>query len=316
VAKIGLVQDERFQRHDTGPGHPERPQRLARIAEVLAERKLDHTCASFSFEPVDMKAVERLHERAYLDRLRAACDRGASYIDVPDSAICPESYEIARLATGAALSAADRVMDGELQSAFCAVRPPGHHAEKHMSMGFCLFNNIALAAQHLIDNHGLERVLILDWDVHHGNGTQHLFESDPRVYFISLHGHPRFVYPGTGYAHERGKGAGDGFTLNIPMMPGAGDDEYRRAFDESVLPAVEGFKPQFVLISAGFDAHKLDPLAPIELPTLSFEWMSDALIDMAKRHADGKIVSLLEGGYHLDALAECVALHIERLLAA
>ena len=176
-------------------------------------------------------------------------------------------------------------------------------------------NNVAIAAQHLIDEHGLSRVLILDWDVHHGNGTQHIFEEDPQVLYISLHGHPGIVYPGTGFAHERGKGAGAGFTINVPILPPGRDEVWRRAFDDPILPAIAKFDPQFVLISAGFDAHRLDPLAPLELETESFGWMTDELVGVAKRHCGGRLVSVLEGGYHLDALADCVALHVQRLMS-
>ena len=185
-----------------------------------------------------------------------------------------------------------------------------------MSMGFCLLNNSAIAALHLIEAHGLSRVAIVDWDVHHGNGTQHIFEEDDRVLYISLHGHPGVLYPGTGWAWERGVGRGEGFTLNLPMMPGAGDREYRQAFDASVVPTLERFAPQFVLISAGFDAHRLDPLGPIELDIESFGWMTDAMVDIARSACSGRIVSMLEGGYHLDALAESVNLHLRRLLEA
>ncbi len=312
----GLVQDERFQRHNAGPGHPERPQRLAAIRKGLAERGLDSRCVPIAVSPVDMRHVGAVHTEDYISRLQRACADGLPYIDVVDSGICPESFEIARLAAGAALNAVEAVMAGNVSNAFCAVRPPGHHAERHMSMGFCLFNNIAICARHLLDEHGLERVLILDWDVHHGNGTQHIFEEDPRVLFISLHGHPGILYPGTGYAHERGRGRGEGFTINIPILPPGREDVYRKAFEETIHPAVEKFAPQFVLVSAGFDAHRLDPLAPLELETSSYGWMTDQVVDMARRYCGGKLVSLLEGGYHLDALADSAALHVERLLAA
>ncbi len=312
--RTGLAQDERFQHHLTGHGHPERPQRLRAIAARLAETNLDQRCTTIAVEPVDMTLVRRIHDDLYLNRLQQACANHRPYIDVPDSGICPDSFEIARLAAGAVVRAVDEIMAGRLDNAFCAVRPPGHHAERMMSLGFCLFNNVAVAAQHLIDHHGLSRVLILDWDVHHGNGTQHTFESDPRVFYISLHGHPGIVYPGTGYAEERGKGAGEGYTLNIPILPPGRDDVWRRAFDDPILPAIDAFRPEFVLISAGFDAHRLDPLAPLELETESFGWMTDALTDVARRHCGGKLVSLLEGGYHLEALADCVELHVRRLI--
>ena len=266
--------------------------------------------------PVEWDLVRRNHADEYLERLRTACENEDHYIDVPDSAICPESLEIAKLAAGGVIAAVDSVMAGRCGNAFCAVRPPGHHAEYDASMGFCLFNNIAIAARHLLDNYGLSRVLILDWDVHHGNGTQHTFEADPRALFISLHGHPGLVYPGTGYAHERGTGAGEGFTINVPILPPGREDVWRRAFDDLVLPAVENFKPQFVLISAGFDAHKLDPLAPLELETESYGWMTDELTAVARRYAERRLVSVLEGGYHLSALADSVTLHVARLLEA
>ena len=316
MATTGLAQDNRFQEHLTGAGHPERPERLAHIAATLKERGLADACATVDASQVDMDLVQRIHDKRYLERLRETCQSGLPYIDVPDSAICPASYKTARLAAGAVISAVDEVMAGRLDNTFCAVRPPGHHAERHLSMGFCLFNNIAVAARHLIDNHGLSRILILDWDVHHGNGTQHAFEEDPRVLFISLHGHPAYVYPGTGYTHERGRGPGEGLTINLPMQPHSDDPMYRRAFDETVLPAIDSYAPQFVLISAGFDAHRLDPLAPLDLETESFGWMTDELVDMARQHCDGRLVSVLEGGYDLGALGDSVALHVARLLDA
>lgn len=316
MATTGLALDERFQHHATGPDHPERPERLVSIAARLTQSGLVETCKRVAVSPIDMAHVMRVHDKAYVDRLAQACRDRERYIDVPDSAICCESYDIARLAAGAVVNAVDDVMSERLDNAFCAVRPPGHHAERNRSMGFCLFNNIAVAARHLIDDRGLSRILILDWDVHHGNGTQHTFEDDPRVLYVSLHGHPGVVYPGTGYPEERGRGDGEGFTINIPMLPPSGDAQYRRAFAETILPAVQNFDPQFVLLSAGFDAHRLDPLAPIELETESFGWMTDAMVEVARHHCDGKLVSVLEGGYHLDALADCVALHVGRLLNA
>lgn len=316
MARTGLVQDARFQEHKTGPDHPERPERLAAIASRLASDGLSDACVSVEPATVDMAHVERVHQADYLRRLEEACRSGAAYIDVPDSAVCPASFDIAQLAVGSVLHAVDRVMAGELDNAFCAVRPPGHHAERHLSMGFCLFNNIAIAARYLLDHHGLSRVLIVDFDVHHGNGTQHLFEADPHVLFISLHGHPGIVYPGTGYAHERGVGEGVGFTINLPMLPPSSDDEWQQAFDKTVLPEAAKFAPEFVLISAGFDAHRRDPLAPLELETPVFGWMTDQLVQLASAHASGRLVSLLEGGYDLEALAASCSLHLSRLLEA
>ncbi|MHC5112486.1 MAG: histone deacetylase family protein [Planctomycetota bacterium] len=314
MAATALIQDSRFQRHRTGEGHPERPERLIAIEQALGSSGLAARCETLEPVPVSIDVVGRLHDSAYLDRLRMACGSGAPYIDVMDSSICTESMDIALLASGSALAAVDHVMSGAANNAFCAIRPPGHHAEKSLSMGFCLFNNIALAADHLMEQHGISRVLVVDFDVHHGNGTQHIFEEDSRVMFISLHGHPRFVYPGTGYAEERGKGDGEGTTVNVPMLPGSKDDDYRRAFDEAVLPPIDDFRPEFVLVSAGFDAHERDPLAPLDLSTSCFGWMTDALLQAARRHCDGRLVSLLEGGYDLQALSESVVLHVSRLL--
>jgi acetoin utilization deacetylase AcuC-like enzyme len=289
---------------------------LLAIERELRARGITQHCTPMEVAPIETALLERVHERAYLQRVREACEAEELYIDVPDCTIGRESFEIARLAAGAAVQAVDGVMSGRFVNAFCALRPPGHHAERNRAMGFCLLNNAAIAARRLLDDYALSRVLLLDWDVHHGNGTQHLFEDDPRVFYISLHGHPGILYPGTGYAHERGVGAGEGFTLNIPLLPPAGDEAYRRAFDELIHPAIESFRPEFILISAGFDAHRLDPLGPLALETESFGWMSDALAHAARRHGGGRLVSFLEGGYHLDALANSVSLHVERLLQA
>ena len=314
MAATGLVQDRRFQGHVTGPGHAERPERLARIESVLSQTGLANACTPIDVSPVEMSLVEGIHDREYLDRVRQACEDGQPFIDCDDSSICSKSFEVALLAAGSAINAVDAVMGGVVKNAFCAVRPPGHHAERDRSMGFCLINNIAVAAQYLIDRHRMSRVLILDWDVHHGNGTQHSFETDPQVLFISLHGHPMHVYPGSGYDVENGIGEGEGFTLNIPMMPGTGDEEYRRVFGDVVLPRIAEFEPEFVLISAGFDAHRRDPLAPLALETASYGWMTDELLGVADRSCDGRLVSILEGGYDLDALGESVALHLRRLV--
>ncbi|MFQ5590702.1 MAG: histone deacetylase [Phycisphaerae bacterium] len=316
MAAVGLAQDKRLQDHLTGGAHPERPQRLEAIAAALCTHRLTQACASVEVSPIDLELVRRVHADSYITRVESACADGLTYIDVPDSAICPRSYEVALLAAGAVINAVAEVMAGRLDRAFCAVRPPGHHAEHDRSIGFCMFNNVAIAAQYLLDQHHMERVLIVDWDVHHGNGTQHTFDADPRVLFISLHGHPGIVYPGTGYADERGKGGGIGTTINLPMIPPAGDGGYRAAFDDTVLPAVLRFAPQFVLVSAGFDAHRLDPLAPLELETTTFGWMTDELVAVAKRHCGGRLVSVLEGGYHLGALGECTSLHVARMLEA
>jgi acetoin utilization deacetylase AcuC-like enzyme len=236
-------------------------------------------------------------------------------MDDPDCPICEESSEIAFLVAGGVCNAARAIARGEIARAFCAVRPPGHHAERERAMGFCLLNNVALAAETLRAEFAMERILILDWDVHHGNGTQHVFESDSGVLFISLHGHPDTLYPGTGYADEVGIGAGRGFTLNLPFMPGAGDAEFRDAFLERVLPAADAFSPQFVIVSAGFDAHADDPLGNLRLQDDTYMFMCGEVLELARRCAGGRVLSVLEGGYNLAVLRRCVAQHVQMLAA-
>jgi acetoin utilization deacetylase AcuC-like enzyme len=313
MSLFGLAFDDRFKRHITGVGHPERSVRIDAIRAGLEVTGHLSAAARVGLTPIDMAIVHRLHLPAYTQRAQAACESGAAFVDDPDSAVCPESWTIARLAAGATVDAARRIARGELRRAFCAVRPPGHHAEADRSMGFCLLNNIALAASVLRREFDMDRIFILDWDVHHGNGTQHLFEADPTVLFVSLHGHPATLYPGTGYAEETGVGAGAGYTLNIPMPPGSDDAAYRREFDHHVRKRVAAFKPDIVLISAGFDAHDDDPLGNQSLSDEGFVWLTQATLELAQEFAGGRVLSVLEGGYHLDALRRCTAAHVELL---
>lgn len=310
----GIIQHEYFLRHDTGPNHPERPARLLAVCKALDEAGLTEQLTALDFQAASLKAIEAIHARAYVDRVASACATGESFIDVPDSTICAESFEVARLAAGAVLAACDAVMTGRVTNAFCAVRPPGHHAERDRSMGFCLFNNVAIAAEYLIQHHHLARVAIVDFDVHHGNGTQHVFEQRQDVLFISLHEAPQYLYPGTGYAQECGLGEGKGFTLNVPLPPGCGDEQYRRVFSDSVIPKLDQFKPQIIIISAGFDASGGDPLAHMEVTPQGFAWMTQRIREIAIRHAGGRMVSSLEGGYNLRSLAAGVVTHVEVLI--
>jgi len=264
--------------------------------------------------PATPEEVCLVHSAPHLERLARACRDGQAYMDVPDCVVCPASFDVALLAVGGVLAAGDAVMQGQVVRAFCAVRPPGHHAERDRSLGFCLLNNVAIAARYLQQRWGLKRVLIVDWDVHHGNGTQHVFEDDPDVLYCSLHEHPAWNYPGTGWDSEDGTDAGVGATVNIPMLPGSGDRQYRQAFEQRLLPAAERFGPQFVLISAGFDAHQADPLARIELNDESFDWMLTVLMRLAEKCCHGRLVSVLEGGYDPGVLGRCVSAHV-RLLA-
>ncbi|MBK9119520.1 MAG: histone deacetylase [Phycisphaerales bacterium] len=314
MADFAILLDERFVRHHTGDGHPESPERLRIITDALQAAGLLDQCPVLPGVYVGEDILQAVHTRDYLVRVEAACRQGYPFVDVPDSAVCPESYDIARLAAGGVLDAVRRVARGELQRAFCAVRPPGHHAERDRSMGFCLFNNVALAAAVLKQEFSITRILVFDFDVHHANGTQHAFEADPCVLVISMHGHPRTLYPGTGYAEEVGVGPGRGYTINIPLEPGANDADVRTAFEDEVLPAVERFAPQVVLVSAGFDGHEDDPLGNLSFSDEIFPWMTKEMLGVAERHARGRLVSVLEGGYHAGVLARCVPQHV-RLLA-
>ncbi len=310
----GLIHDLRFCLHDTGAGHPERPDRLRAIDQRLRDDALLKQLTSLTFEPASIEDIRLIHDQVYIDRLAEQCARGGRFIDEPDSAICSESYDIALLAAGGALAAADAVMTGRVQNAFAALRPPGHHAERHQSMGFCLFNNVALIAEHLIQRHGLVRVAIVDFDVHHGNGTQHTFEARRDVLFISIHEDPRYLYPGMGFADETGRGEGEGYTLNLPMPPRSGDRDYKTAFEQKLIPRLTDYKPQALLVSAGFDAAAADPLAHIELSAACFAWMTRQLTAVAAEHGRGRMICTLEGGYDLAAVSDGVAAVLNVLL--
>jgi len=292
--------------HDPGPGHPETPARLAAVLEALDEsafpalRRIDAPRATRT-------QLSRVHVRRLID---SVIDHGPLHywrmLDA-DTMMSPGSAEAAQRAAGAVCAAVDAAMSGESPRAFCAVRPPGHHATPDTAMGFCLFNNVAAGAAHALAAHGLERVAIVDFDVHHGNGTQDIFWSEPRVMYASSHQWP--LYPGTGDRAETGVGN----IVNAPLPAGAGSKPFRDAWDKTVLPALDAFAPQLVLISAGFDAHQLDPLANLNLETDDYAWITRRLVDLANRHAEGRIVSSLEGGYSLEALRDSVAAHVSAL---
>jgi acetoin utilization deacetylase AcuC-like enzyme len=308
----GVVIDQVFEEHDTGPGHPERAARLSRLRAALDASGLLERCRRLPIERATDEMLERVHARGYVARIEQACRDGAPMVDSMDVAICPESARIARLAAGSLVGLCREVADGRLRRGFAAMRPPGHHAERDLAMGFCLFNNVAVAAADLRAR-GLDRVLIVDWDVHHGNGTQHIFEEDPSVFYFSLHQSP--LYPGTGAAEETGRGAGRGATLNCPLPPGAGDDAFLGALRDRLGPAVESFRPDMILISAGFDAHAADPLANLTVSTEAYGEATRLLRKMADEACRGRLVSLLEGGYDLEALAASATLHLQEMLA-
>ncbi|MFT5115805.1 MAG: acetoin utilization deacetylase AcuC-like enzyme [Parasphingorhabdus sp.] len=311
MPNTAFLYDPRFLQHDTGQGHPERSSRLSHAIEFLQQRPYFDSLQQVAPAPCAEQWIETIHSGDYINRTKQACNDGVSYIDSPDVAVCSSSWDVANLAVGGVLAIADAVIGGEVQNGFAMIRPPGHHAEHDTALGFCLFNNVAITARYLQAFHGLERILILDWDVHHGNGTQHSFESDDSVMYISLHQYP--FYPGSGAWSETGIGKGLGATVNCPMNAGAGNAEYEQAFKERIFPAIHSFKPDAVLLSAGFDAHGQDPLGAINLTTDFYHWMTVRMKEIADQYCQGRIISMLEGGYDLLALASCIDTHIETL---
>jgi acetoin utilization deacetylase AcuC-like enzyme len=301
-----------FLAHDTGPNHPEQPHRLTWILDHLEKTGLSRRLLSAQPRPCDRAWIERIHDPEYVCRVEEACRRGDVLIDSMDTAICPASFDAAVLAAGAGIVLAEAVLAGKARNGMALVRPPGHHAERSTALGFCLFNNVAVLAAWLLARPGIERVLIVDWDVHHGNGTQRSFWEDPKVFYFSIHQWP--YYPGTGAATETGRGAGVGTTLNVPAPAGWGDEEYLRVFRTVLSPAALEFDPDFVLISAGFDAHAQDPLAGMQVTEEGYRAMTRQIMEIADECCGGRIVSLLEGGYDSQALPLCVAAHLETLM--
>lgn len=298
-----LITHEDCLDHVTPPGHPEQVARLDAVLDALEGMDLLRVKAPLAAED----DILRCHPKAHLDAIRAAApEQGWRSLDA-DTHMSVGTLQAAFRAVGGVVRAVDMVIAGEAQNAFAAVRPPGHHAERETAMGFCFFGNIAIGAKHALDHHGLTRVAIVDFDVHHGNGTQDLVEDDPRILFCSTHQSP--LYPGTGAAHETGVGN----VLNVPLPEGTGSKAFRDVMERVVLPRVDAFSPQLLLISAGFDAHKSDPLAGMMLETADFAWVTERLCDLADKHCQGRVVSALEGGYDLEALGASAAAHVKVL---
>jgi acetoin utilization deacetylase AcuC-like enzyme len=313
LATTGLVYGEVYLKHETGYRHPEKPQRLTAIIETLAAAGLLDNLLRIEPVPVERSVLELCHTSRYIDEFKSAVEHSDPFLNTPECILSPATFQVALCAVGGVLKGTDKVMEGTVRNCFCAVRPPGHHAESYRAMGFCFFNNVAVAARYLQQQHAIERILIIDWDVHHGNGTQYMFDKDPTIYFTSLHQDPASCYPGTGRGSETGYGQGKGFTKNFPMPAGAGEEEYLKALGK-VEQEMEKFKPQFVLISAGFDAHESDPLAHVSLSTDGYEQLTRRIKSIAEGYAEGRLVSVLEGGYNLKALAESVEKHIRVLM--
>jgi acetoin utilization deacetylase AcuC-like enzyme len=306
-----LVTHSSFINHDTGPGHPERPDRMRAIDKVLAHDAFKGLVREEAPLRDDVEEhILAAHPKTFLEDIRAIATgpiNGTRHID-GDTVISKGSWEAALRAVGAGLHAVDAVMSGRVANAFCQVRPPGHHAEADRAMGFCLFSNAAIAALYARAKHGAERIAVVDFDVHHGNGTQDIFWSDKDLFYGSTHQMP--LFPGTGDLKETGVGN----IFNAPLHAGDGGKRFREAFESRILPSLHNFGPDLVVISAGFDAHRADPLANLELVEADFMWATEKLADTAKRHAKGRVVSMLEGGYDLTALARSVAVHVKTLM--
>jgi acetoin utilization deacetylase AcuC-like enzyme len=313
MKRTGFLYDDRYLLHVTFEGHPESPARLRSILSRLKASGVLEKLTLINAEVANQRWIEAVHKIQYILRFEEACIMGFPDFDHQDNSICRETYEIALLAVGGILRAIDEMMSGVLDNAFCAIRPPGHHAEVDTAMGFCFFNNIAIAAKYLQKKWGVGRVGIIDFDVHHGNGTQHTFENDPSVFYYSIHEHPSFAYPGTGREFEEGKGEGNGYTLNSPVLPGRGDDEYKKMIMKDLVPAFDAFKPEVILLSAGFDAHESDLMSGVNLSTEGYDFITEEILKLVDRHAGGKVISILEGGYNLDTLPILVENHIKKL---
>lgn len=312
MAQTALIGDERVRAHFGGPQHPEQPARFTVIMDQLESSGLLDRLQHLPSRSATDAELALVHTPAYIELAGREVSAGRHLLSTGDTDINEESDRAARVACGGVLAAIDAVCDGLLVNAFCVVRPPGHHATADRGMGFCLFNNIAVAARYAQQRYGIERVAIFDWDVHHGNGTQDIFYQDGSVLFCSTHEWP--LYPGTGAAAEKGEGEGLGTTLNCPLSAGAGRSQILGAFDDVFLPAADAFRPELVLISAGFDSREGDPLGHFQLTDRDFSDLTDRLTDLAERHAEGKLVSVLEGGYNLSGLALAAESHVRALL--
>jgi acetoin utilization deacetylase AcuC-like enzyme len=310
----GFLYDPIYLLHDTGEYHPEIPERLAAIHNSFQQVPWFKDLHLLTAQKAPEEIVALAHDPDYIALVQEQCQAGYSVLSTGDTVICPESYDVALKAVGGVTGAVDLVMGGEIKNAFCAVRPPGHHATLRRGMGFCVFNNIAIAARYAQKQHQVERVLIADWDVHHGNGTQDIFYDDDSVFFMSTHQSP--WYPGTGATNETGAGKGEGFTMNRPFWRGAGHDEIVTTFRDEFLKAARDFKPDLTLLSAGFDSHINDPLGGFDLDDDCFRELTRIMLEIAHISGEGRLISILEGGYNLSSLASAAYAHVDELRQA
>ena len=312
MGRLAYIAHPYFEKHNPGPGHPERPERLAAINSYLDRKGFWPRVQKLQAESIDPDLLKLNHDPEYIDFILKQKGKERVVLDGGDTVLSTFSVEAALLAAGAAVRSVDAVFREDFDKVFAAVRPPGHHAEREQAMGFCVFNNIAIAARYAIQQKYAQKILIVDWDVHHGNGTQHAFYDDDSVFYFSIHQYP--LFPMTGLKSEIGEGKGKGFTMNIPLPYGRGDDEYIVLLEQSLEEIGQKFAPDLVLISAGFDAHKEDPLGGMQVTTAGFYKMTELVSQFANRFCQGRIISFLEGGYDLNALAESVYRHLLCLL--
>lgn len=299
MPKVGIVLDKLYVDHDNGMGHPETHERILAIVDMLNFTKLIDEVVKITPRDATKEEITLVHTAEHFDKMASTKGKPKVFLDA-DTSTCPVSFDAAVRASGGMLSAIDSILEGEVDRAMPLVRPPGHHAEADRAMGFCLFNHVAVGAAYLTRIKGLSRVLVVDWDLHHGNGTQHMFYDDPSVLYFSTHQHP--FYPGTGSLNEKGSGEGEGYNINVPLPPGMGDSEYIKIFTEILAPVVEQFKPEFILVSAGFDTFLEDPLGGMKVTPEGFAKQTRFLTDLADKYCRGKVVFILEGGYNLDGL--------------
>lgn len=309
--RTGFVYHPDYLKHDAGAFHPESPLRLMAIVDCVKNSDLNEKLVFLEPSPASVEQVQYIHTESYVKFLKEFCRRGGGNLEI-DTGVSKDSYDVALLAVGGIIKAIDAVLDGEVDNAFAAVRPPGHHALADTGKGFCLFNNLAIGARYAQKERGLERIIIVDWDVHHGDGTHYIFYEDPSVFYFSIHQFP--FYPGTGRAYETGKGAGAGYTLNVPVPFGAGVDLYIDVFQKKFKPMGLRFNPDIILISAGFDGHKDDPIGGTELTSESYGVFTDIVMEVAEETCGGKVVSALEGGYEPKAVSESVVMHLKHLM--
>ncbi len=311
--RTGFVTSSEYLLHRPRAGHVESPGRLRTLLKAIGKHDLRSSLVDLSPYVPDLGFLEGIHRPEYLARFRESVRRGEKMFSTEDCSISSASFDVALLAAGGVMAGVDAVLNGRVDNVFCAVRPPGHHAGRDSAMGFCFINNVAVGALYARAVYGVERIFILDWDVHHGNGTQEIFEEDPLTYYCSLHEHPTFCFPGTGRRTERGTGAGVGLTLNLPLKPHTGDAELMETFESEVVPEIERFGPGLIMVSAGFDAHEKDSIADLDLTEKSFAYMTRRVCELADRHCGGRIVSVLEGGYDGPALASSALAHLKAL---